>query len=683
MADLVTIRFPVLRSVAITGYALFPGNPEEATGIDHKFENGVSIIAGINGLGKTTLLNALLRLLVGPWDVLRENPDDVGSTQHTLILWRNPSYFSARVPDSAASATISGQISFGEETIYVVRNLRDLSIQQLRFGADEVTASEAEYQRLVTQLSGVSDYYDFHFLVRNLLFYMEDRRPLVWSESGQFEIARILFVPGKDSISLSALYDEIKTADSRYRNLLTESNRLVSRLNAQRRAESARDSTQAQIATLKIEYLSLEASLESIDQELESAVEAEQASADEIRRSELELETAFREYQGLQQSFFAHAFPDTSETFQYILAHIISEAGCLVCGSSASERADQLRTQVNQGICPVCGSPPNQQEQLADGTQVAAERINRASKDVDQKQSAIRGVRAQNTALQNRVESLLGRRGNVAGKLRETGNRLAALGARLPASSSGLNELEASVRVSQESLSELRKDRSDKITRYRKMLSDVSDRIETAVAETRIHFQDYVQHFLAESCELNFRYRRRPIGEGGETVNLPGVDVMMTSGVFSEQPRPRESRDDISESQKEFVDLAFRMALIRTAAPENAGAMMILETPEASLDSLFTYRAGSLLRRFAEGGGATGNVVIATSNLNDANMIPALLGIDEAPQTPSSVIDQHMINLLDLAAPNAALRDQGNAYRAQYKKATTPNPQRVPWIEGR
>jgi DNA repair exonuclease SbcCD ATPase subunit len=65
------IRFPVIRSIEINGYALFPGT--DGTGLSHRFENGVSVIAGINGLGKTTLLNALLRSLIGPYDVLRES----------------------------------------------------------------------------------------------------------------------------------------------------------------------------------------------------------------------------------------------------------------------------------------------------------------------------------------------------------------------------------------------------------------------------------------------------------------------------------------------------------------------------------------------------------------------------------------------------------------------------------
>jgi hypothetical protein len=66
----------------------------------------------------------------------------------------------------------------------------------LRHGDDALPATEEAYQQLVAGLSGVDTFYDFHFLVRNLVFYLEDRRPLIWTEDGQFEIARILFIPG-------------------------------------------------------------------------------------------------------------------------------------------------------------------------------------------------------------------------------------------------------------------------------------------------------------------------------------------------------------------------------------------------------------------------------------------------------------------------------------------------------
>src|SRR5688572_5286864 len=151
------VRFPVIRSVEISGYALFPGG--DGTGLAHEFQNGVSVIAGINGLGKTTLLNALLRLLIGPRDVPREDPADVGSTSHQLIAWRTPAFFTNRVPDAAVSASIAARISFGDERVYLSRRLRDLSVEQLRHGDEPVDPTQEAYEALVTRLSGVDSYY--------------------------------------------------------------------------------------------------------------------------------------------------------------------------------------------------------------------------------------------------------------------------------------------------------------------------------------------------------------------------------------------------------------------------------------------------------------------------------------------------------------------------------------------
>ena len=47
------INLPVLEHLGVQSYGLFPGDPK-GSGIDWNFRAGVTLIAGINGLGKTT-----------------------------------------------------------------------------------------------------------------------------------------------------------------------------------------------------------------------------------------------------------------------------------------------------------------------------------------------------------------------------------------------------------------------------------------------------------------------------------------------------------------------------------------------------------------------------------------------------------------------------------------------------
>ena len=116
------IRFPVLRRLSVEKYQMFPGI--RGKGINHSFVNGVTIIAGINGLGKTTLLNAIFRVMAGPRDWRIEGDADFGAMPHTLRPWRTPSYFRARVGNEADNATISAVITFGAEQLSVTRSLR-------------------------------------------------------------------------------------------------------------------------------------------------------------------------------------------------------------------------------------------------------------------------------------------------------------------------------------------------------------------------------------------------------------------------------------------------------------------------------------------------------------------------------------------------------------------------------
>lgn len=60
--------------------------------------------------------------------------------------------------------------------------------------------------------------------------------------------------------------------------------------------------------------------------------------------------------------------------------------------------------------------------------------------------------------------------------------------------------------------------------------------------------------------------------------------------------------------------------------------MIVMETPEASLDSLFMHNAGRLFREFSYAQGQR-NVFIASTNLNKSEMIPTLLGSINSPKS--------------------------------------------------
>lgn len=75
------VRFPRIERVRIANYGLFPGSKK--LGVDFIFHPGVSVIAGINGLGKTSLLRMLYSILLGP-AAPRSDATSAGAWTHQI-----------------------------------------------------------------------------------------------------------------------------------------------------------------------------------------------------------------------------------------------------------------------------------------------------------------------------------------------------------------------------------------------------------------------------------------------------------------------------------------------------------------------------------------------------------------------------------------------------------------------
>ena len=97
------INFPVFEHIDISGYGLFPGTVD-SEGLHINFRPGLTLVLGANGLGKTTLINIIYRLLTGPFDIsgLKSKSEvGYGSLSPTRLSYQERRTFGARVMDGA------------------------------------------------------------------------------------------------------------------------------------------------------------------------------------------------------------------------------------------------------------------------------------------------------------------------------------------------------------------------------------------------------------------------------------------------------------------------------------------------------------------------------------------------------------------------------------------------------
>ena len=143
-------------------------------------------------------------------------------------------------------------------------------------------------------------------------------------------------------------------------------------------------------------------------------------------------------------------------------------------------------------------------------------------------------------------------------------------------------------------------------------------------------------------------------GESGDRVEVPAYAAEMTAATRPAFTR-REDPSEVSESQRELIDLAFRLALVEVFGGASTFAM---ETPEASLDGISMERVGDVLAKFAS---QDDNRLVVTSNLTNASIVTTMFDATE-PDTRLAARMRRVLNLLSVAAPNRALLEDRQRY---------------------
>jgi predicted nucleic acid-binding Zn-ribbon protein len=677
--------FPVFERVRVTDYALYVGTADKP-GLDHHFVEGVNVIVGINGLGKTTLLNILLRSLSGPSDV--PGDDTLGDKKRRLIPVEK-NWFRKRVPDDAVNARSTIWFKLGERHFEVTRSLATLDVVELWVDQQQVpharaTELEAAYRDAVQVAAGLSSFDDFVFLLRYVIFYLEDRRSLVWDPAAQGDILGILFGHMGERTRYVELFNDLLSKDSEYRNMHAV-------VHGRRRKLEKQNST---IEGGQIEML-VKTLDERRDQLKDLAARKNELSRTrdglrnqiENRRQEIHEKRASLAVQ--LNSFYESFFPSLDGPARYLLAHFEAGVGCLVCGNKGEEATKRVATKLVMNTCPVCDSPLEDAHSPVTDP-FAGEAIEAQRQEIAEAEANLATMSGPLRSAEEDYSEASAELISITGAIVELERELKKLGQSIPAVMAQREELQKQMMSFEAVLNQLDVERIELGKQFGELAEVIHQEVQAVSADIEQTFARFISGFLAEQCEIKYSPRYRQLGQRSNTEQFPFPHFIpaLTSGVHRNGATVREAGQSVSESQKEFIDLAFRMALLALAAP-GASTMLILETPEASLDSVFVPRAADLLRRFAtRTGAARGTRLIASSNVNREEMIPALFGaypdqrfygqvvdeqISEMPEPiPIKNRDAHVLDLIKIAAPTRALERFRSAYEEERDLAIYP-----------
>lgn len=689
------LRFPVIHQFSVSDYQLYPG--EHGRGFSYDVKSGVNIVVGVNGLGKTTLLNLLLKLVAGPSQIQAMSGLGMGSREEGRSHLR---FFSARVKDAAASATATATLGFGERRIIVTRKLSSLDIIYLKIGdieANEINAEayENRFKQGVLELSGLQQYYDYLLLVHFIFFFLEDRQALVWDEDAQAEVLRVLYYDPTSQVAYRALYNKIAQFDSEIRNTQAVLSRHEKNLQKELVKQADNRSGQ-ELKSLHKTLKSLKDSMVVLEEKTEALNNSRIAYRDQVEALRIHREAKVSKARAAHEEYLRAEFSTAENEALYAVASVISERGCIFCGSHTERARAAVQMRLDVHHCPLCDAGPGEREQHADSSNkselLASAHVMEIEAEDDAQQIA--NVDALIAAVTEQYQSLMLKLVDQRKQHQEVMLQIKIIENGLPKDADQILALQDKLMGFKDLLEHSKQEKAE----AEASLAAIVDPGEARVAEMAEaiieRFKEYITGFMAETCVLQYDVREKRIGQGPSTVKFrfPGFSVRLTSGVFKDEAANRMSPNDVSESQREFIDMAFRMSLIAEITTQSS-AMMVVETPEASLDSVFVPRAGTMIRQFLQIAENSSNFLIASTNLNREAMIPALFGVlpeTEAVQfaregdregfdaralravAPSERISR-MVNLLEIAAKNAALTKYEGEYKDEFQKAVFPS----------
>src|SRR6266496_178370 len=631
--------------IAVTRVKIVDAEKLYPKGLDWELKPGINTIIGGTALGKTTLVYALQ---FGVFDKMVLNTGDRIEREFFVdrLTNRSPNEVRARPPTVEVHFEVAGS------EFVIKRNL--LTGAQIEATCDQRAINSREYIERLCEKTGLKDDYEaLKALQSYLLFFGESRFLLAWENLIQNEILNLLLSDHSTYERLAKLWDEVESADSEARNISAQASRLekdLERLEATSDIQARERQLQVFIERRKV----AETHVENIQQQLKSEMEI-------LQKQNRDVAGAYASFHDKLDVFEADIEGEFDD-------ELLAAAEATPTIASIRRALEDFYQRPNERTCPSCGRP-KLSPAVAELARVAAEHARSGhcivcSKELATTRSTKRGRAARIKATDESANQLQ----QAIFKREQTRNRLDALRSEHSEATQNLANARAAeitflnkhqrsgtelltvtvdqMRKRQRNAEQRRNRRASMLRKELSITNAAFGKIQTGITKA---FKKYATLYLDEKCDVAFLDEHALPSKKGPQIKPPHAAFFpVVSGEI------RQSAQALSDAQRSFVDLAFRMAVIDVWHQQTANTMtMVIETPEGAVDIAYMDRVAMMLRTFA----AQGHTLIITTNLNNDVFLPALLSGYKKVERPARIL-----NLLEEGRPRKVQKDHGDYF---------------------
>lgn len=601
--------FPRVRRVQLRAFSLYSLRPDAAV----EFDRGALCLAGANGIGKSTFLSTLNYGLTGAVPHPQRPFLSTGKYLREARAFASE-FFEGRIHEADRdTATITIDFLVGKARYSVSRGLFDPSdVRAFTINGKSQEPSggpsdlDSEYRRCMARDIGLASFEQFVFMQHFIFTFDEGRHLLFWDEQATAQTMYLCFGGSPEEAARADLLNrEMERAASRGRNFQFQAT------NVKKRIDLLRESLGATKPDPVLD--ALEERYQALRTERDTAIDASSKLDGRLLDAEVKvarLSASLSTTRATYNSLFDHAFGSHSHPSSHpLVSAAIDEAFCGICQTRDPSVSASVQAKIEQGICPLCGSPirdskqidPAAMAELADAdTKLAKARADledasaqhaRLLKEAQNAQNAVATAAAAVATFEDSNPSSI----NVL-----RGRALAADGA-------GQQTLRAMEEAHRQVLIEREREYSQRDghrDELRKLQRDLEVRYAVAEETFLPLFRRLAKLFLGIDLDVKL---------------VTGASTGMKLAL-SMRGDTRDAQHQLSESQRFFIDIALRMALAQQTSSEGGAAQLFIDTPEGSLDIAYEDRAGEMFSDFVK----SGHDIVMTANINTSALLTTL-----------------------------------------------------------
>jgi predicted nucleic acid-binding Zn-ribbon protein len=629
------LTLPRIVRVSLTGFAPIFENP-----VTLDLPEGPFLVLGGNAMGKTTTLMATIYAIAGGLD--KSMGEDVE------FRWGAANFRDRLSPTQ--NTEIEVEILLGSTSISVRRGTDSDAILGVRVGTEwhhDTSDAGRIYEQSVVEAGGYQDFADFRFLVHRLMYLPENRQSLVWDHKAQIRTLMLICGDAREEVRFRKLNKQLREIDTEKRHLHVAITNLEKRIEHLTPAAKNRQKDEATATTAASVFLrvgQLREELIGIATQRKEIVGQTRHIRAELLKTNAELERLHLQLAEAEDAVVLTTLRKAETASSGIgLQKLLVYHLCPYCAQHTDALASRANDALADGNCPICqqrytapagaGNVRNLRARVA--------KVELAREDAERKQieldGQLEGLGQQEIQLKVELEDI---------------------GAQLPP----IPPME-DLRFDLGNLRSLRKN----LAIYENRYAELEAQWERAKNRVDASFSAFTQASAARLRTLRqgaSNYAHEFLGQECEFVSVPAPEYSELGELSFLVPKfadiERPSARSCSESERFFLDIGFRMAVLELGGNlTNSTATFVCETPENALDLAYTDNVARMFHRFIKSGFS----LLLTANIQAGGVAQPLL----ATYTQSTR-KRRVLDLLAEGFASSVQMQKMKEFRAQMRK---------------